>query len=107
MSFWNAKSVMNASLPALCSVHCGRTIGAGVWVPEEPEERDDLSLGRDSGGRVNEIKRWSSDRAVPSARGFSVLGSIMAGLSPEEYRARSKMEVSRATMLLGSSISWP
>lgn len=104
MSFWNAKRVMNASFPALCSVHWGRTIGAGVCVPEEPEEREDLSFGRESGGSVNEIRRCSSERAVPSARGFSVLGSIMAGLSPEEYRARSKMAVSSAIMLLGSFI---
>ena len=64
MSCWNAKRVINASLPALWRVHLGRTTGAGGGV-FDPEDLDDLSLGRESGGRVNEIRRCSKESVVP------------------------------------------
>ena len=81
-SFCSANKHIKASLPALCSMQCGRTKGvvctAGCILsdPKVP-------------GSVKEYRRFSNERLEPDMRGGSHFGSCITPRSPLEYSERS------------------
>ena len=90
-SFCSANKHMNASLPALCRVHCGSTRGGScccccsVGLSPEPEPDGEFGVR----GRVNEYNKFSKDRLEPETRTLSPFGSCITPRWPSEYRVRS------------------